>query len=98
MRLLFNELKTFRGQLWLNDIDKEALDRSASVIGSVLPQVKSAQGNVIELLRDAKSLPRFDLIVAGGLFDLSGRPRRTIRNQGLLLVPAATRAFLLHQY
>ena len=69
LRLLFNELKTFRGQLWLNDIDKEALDGSATAIGSVLPQVRSAPGNVVELLRDAKSLPRFDLIVAGGLFD-----------------------------
>jgi extracellular factor (EF) 3-hydroxypalmitic acid methyl ester biosynthesis protein len=69
LRMLFNELKTFRGQLWLNDIDKEALEHSVGRIATVLPHVKSVPGNVVELLRDAKSLPRFDLIVAGGLFD-----------------------------
>jgi extracellular factor (EF) 3-hydroxypalmitic acid methyl ester biosynthesis protein len=69
LRMLFDELKTFRGQLWLNDIDKEALESSAGRIAQVLPHVKSEPGNVVELLRGAKSLPRFDLIVAGGLFD-----------------------------
>src|SRR5215467_12985251 len=32
-------------------------------------RVKPVPGNVVELLKDAKSLPKFDLIVAGGLFD-----------------------------
>ncbi|SRR5579864_482344 len=59
----------FRGQLWLNDIDNEALERSMSRIALVLPHVKSMPGNIVELLRSAKSRPRFDLIVAGGLFD-----------------------------
>jgi len=69
LRMLANELRTFRGQLWLNDIDEEALERSARQIGQIVPHVTAAPGNVVELLRDAKSLPRFDLIVAGGLFD-----------------------------
>jgi len=69
LRMLFRELKTFRGELWLNDIDKEALARSVAQIAQVFPNVRSAPGNVVELLRDAKSLPSFDLIVAGGLFD-----------------------------
>jgi extracellular factor (EF) 3-hydroxypalmitic acid methyl ester biosynthesis protein len=69
LKLVLHELKTFRGQLWLNDIDKDALDRSTAQIARVCPDVESVPGNVVELLRDAKSLPKFDLIVAGGLFD-----------------------------
>jgi|SRR5450631_156784 len=69
LRMLLHELKTFRGQLWLNDIDREALERSANRIAKAFLGVRSIPGNVVELLRDAKSLPRFDLIVAGGLFD-----------------------------
>ncbi len=69
LKLLSRELKTFRGQLWLNDIDKDALERSTAQVARVCPDVKSVPGNVVELLRDAKSLPKFDLVVAGGLFD-----------------------------
>jgi len=69
LKLLSHELKTFRGQLWLNDIDKDTLEHSTAQIGRVCPDVKSVPGNVVELLREAKSLPKFDLIVAGGLFD-----------------------------
>jgi SAM-dependent methyltransferase len=69
LKTLSRELSTFRGQLWLNDIDKDALERSTAQITQVCPSVKSLSGNVVELLRYAKSLPKFDLIVAGGLFD-----------------------------
>jgi len=69
LKTLSRELKTFHGQLWLNDIDNDALERSTAQIARVCPTVKSVSGNVVELLRDAKSLPKFDLIVAGGLFD-----------------------------
>jgi extracellular factor (EF) 3-hydroxypalmitic acid methyl ester biosynthesis protein len=69
LRLLAKELKAFRGQLWLNDIDQEALQRSVNEISLHVPYVRSVPGNVVELLRESKSLPRFDLIVAGGLFD-----------------------------
>jgi extracellular factor (EF) 3-hydroxypalmitic acid methyl ester biosynthesis protein len=69
LKTLSRELKAFRGQLWLNDVDKDALERSTAEIARVCPSVKSVSGNVVELLRDAKSLPKFDLIVAGGLFD-----------------------------
>jgi extracellular factor (EF) 3-hydroxypalmitic acid methyl ester biosynthesis protein len=69
LRLLSKELKAFRGQLWLNDIDKEALQCSIDAISPVVANIKAVHGNVVELLRAAKSLPRFDLILAGGLFD-----------------------------
>ena len=69
LRLLLDDFKTFRGQLWLNDIDGGALEYSARTIAPAWPQVKTVRGNVVELVRDAKSLPRFDLIVAGGLYD-----------------------------
>jgi SAM-dependent methyltransferase len=69
LRLLAQELKAFRGELWLNDVDEGALARSTVMVSASFPQVRSAVGNVVELLRDAKSLPKFDLIVAGGLFD-----------------------------
>jgi SAM-dependent methyltransferase len=69
LRMLAHELRSFRGELWLNEIDKEALERSVAQIAQAFPGVKAVPGNVVELLRDAKSLPKFDLIVAGGLFD-----------------------------
>lgn len=69
LRMLSHELRTFEGELWLNDIDKEALQKSATMIAQSFSQVKSVPGNVVELLRDAKAMPKFDLIVAGGLFD-----------------------------
>ncbi len=90
LKTLSRELKAFRGQLWLNDIDKGALERSASVIAQVCPTVKAVPGNVVELLRDAKSLPKFDLVVAGGLFDyLEDRVARfVIRGAYSCLLPS----------
>jgi SAM-dependent methyltransferase len=69
LRLLHNGLKSFQGQLWLNDIDEGALERSVAMVTTSVPQVQSAPGNVVALLRESRSLPKFDLIVAGGLFD-----------------------------
>ena len=69
IRFALNDFRFFRGQLWLNDIDEGALDYSTGLIASVCPQVRAVRGNVIDLLKGGKSLPRFDLIVAGGLFD-----------------------------
>src|SRR3974390_392136 len=94
LRLLPEEVQSFQGQLWLNDIDKGALDRSAAMIKASVTQVQSAPGNVVELLRESKSLPKFDLIVAGGLFDyLEDRVARFVIKGAFACLTARGRFF-----
>jgi extracellular factor (EF) 3-hydroxypalmitic acid methyl ester biosynthesis protein len=97
LKLLSHELKMFRGQLWLNDIDKDTLEHSTAQIGRVCPDVKSVPENVVELLREAESLPKFDLIVAGGLFDyLEDRVARFVIKGAYSCLRPGGRLF--HQY
>jgi extracellular factor (EF) 3-hydroxypalmitic acid methyl ester biosynthesis protein len=65
-------LPNIAGELWLNDIDGDALDRAAEVLRSVADRCHFIKGNGVLL---AGSFPApFDLILAGGLFDYLETP------------------------
>ncbi len=80
-------LANFAGELWLNDIDGDALDRAADVLRSVADRCHFIKGNGLVL---AGSFPApFDLVLAGGLFDYLQTPHairliRTIYHDKLL--------------
>lgn len=65
-------LANFAGELWLNDIDSDALDRAAEVLQSVAERCHFIKGNGVLL---ASKFPGpFDLVLAGGLFDYLETP------------------------
>jgi extracellular factor (EF) 3-hydroxypalmitic acid methyl ester biosynthesis protein len=80
-------LKECAGELWLNDIDADALERAAEVLESVKERCHFIKGNGVLL---AGSFPgEFDLVLAGGLFDyvetpFAARLIRTIYHDKLL--------------
>jgi len=56
-------------ELVLNDNDPEALALAEQKLGAIHKHISLRSGSVLRLLRHATALGRFDLVLAGGLFD-----------------------------
>ncbi len=66
--LALDALKHSSSQLVVNDIDEYALKLSETRLQVLGDRLRLVPGNIIEVVR-SKELGRFDLILAGGLFD-----------------------------
>jgi extracellular factor (EF) 3-hydroxypalmitic acid methyl ester biosynthesis protein len=62
-------LKDFAGEIVLNDSDPAALELAEQRLRPATTQYRLAQGNVLRVAKRLAHGPRFDLVVAGGLFD-----------------------------
>ena len=62
-------LETFSGEIVLNDCEPAALELAEQRLRPVTTQYRLAPGNVVRISRRLAQSGRFDLIVAGGLFD-----------------------------
>lgn len=78
--LIKDILKQFdTGQIILTDIDKDALNLSYKRLEELNNQLTLIEGNVIKVIKQFKKTQKFDLIVAGGLFDyLTDKHIRTL--------------------
>ena len=69
-RRIAAHLPSLLGELWLNDSDSEALTFSARALQRVHDRVHLRPGNAIKVVRKtAQHGLKFDLVLAGGLFD-----------------------------
>lgn len=68
LRLIARQLPSLAGELWLNDIDADALAFSRQQLDAFADRCHFRQGDALTF---ARRLPRgaFDLVLAGGLFD-----------------------------
>jgi SAM-dependent methyltransferase len=74
LRSIREQLPALAGEIWLNDIDPDALHFSRASLRDVDPHLIVREGDAISSVR---RLPRgaFDLVLSGGLFDyLDDRP------------------------
>lgn len=62
-------LQDFQGEIVLNDCDPAALALAESRLRQATDRVRPAPGNVLRIAPRLSRGPRFDLVVAGGLFD-----------------------------
>src|SRR5437763_308443 len=70
LRRIAAHLPSLLGELWLNDNDSEALTFSARALQQVHGRVHLRPGNAIKVVRKtAQHGLKFDLVLAGGLFD-----------------------------
>jgi len=60
-------LEQIAGEIWINDADSAALNFAQSMLQHVRDRIRVVPGNALSVARTAKS--RFDLVMAGGLFD-----------------------------
>jgi hypothetical protein len=67
--LLAPYLPSMAGDIYLNDSDAEALEFSAPVFAAVRERTHTVQGNALKVARKMEQIGRFDLVLAGGLFD-----------------------------
>jgi len=66
------QLAALAGEIWLNDNDQGALDFARSQLEDLGDRIHLAPGNALQVARTLNE--RFDLVLAGGLFDYL--PRR----------------------
>jgi len=68
LRSIREQLPGLAGEIWLNDIDADALKFSRKTLSNIAQKVSVREGDAISATRH---LPRgeFDLVLAGGLFD-----------------------------
>jgi SAM-dependent methyltransferase len=91
LRSILDHLPANAGELWLNDIDEDALAFSSRSLEPIHDRCHFRRGDAISV---ARTFPRgaFDLVLAGGLFDYL-EPRRAailIRLAYSLLSPGGT--------
>jgi len=60
-------LNDIAGEIWLNDADLDALEFAQSKLDGVRDRLHVLYGNALSVVRTLKT--RFDLVMAGGLFD-----------------------------
>lgn len=69
-RSIASQLPTLLGELWLNDGDEDALEFSIRELAPVADRCQTIHGNALKVVRKAAQAGlRFDLVLAGGLFD-----------------------------
>lgn len=62
-------LSQFAGEIVLNDYDAAALELAEQRVRSASTRYRLAPGNIIRVAKHLIGGPRFDLVIAGGLFD-----------------------------
>lgn len=91
LRMLIEQLPALAGELWLNDIDKDALRFSREALCAAESQCHFREGDALSA---ARRFPRgaFDLVLAGGLFDYLDARTATLLIQMAyrLLAPGGT--------
>ena len=63
------ELATFEGEIHLNDADARALELAQSKLAPIAERCRFVHGNALKVARRFAQAEKFDLVVAGGLFD-----------------------------
>jgi ubiquinone/menaquinone biosynthesis C-methylase UbiE len=61
------QIGALAGEVWLNDADREALAFAESKLEEIRDRIHLVPGNAIQVARSLNQ--RFDLVLAGGLFD-----------------------------
>ena len=69
LRSVATLLENANVQIYLNDVEQDALDLSVSSLQSLRNRITTVPGDVIRATRQFPRYAPFDLIVAGGLFD-----------------------------
>lgn len=93
LRLLADELPAIAGELWLNDADPGALDLVSRELAPIRERCHYRPENAMRLTRRLVSNGvRFDLVMAGGLFDYLPERHATylIEHAYALLEPGGT--------
>jgi SAM-dependent methyltransferase len=93
LRLLEHELPAIAGEIWLNDADPAALELASRHVASVRERCHFRPENALRLARRmAAGNVRFDLVMAGGLFDYLPERHATflIEHSYALLAPGGT--------
>lgn len=62
-------LESSQTEVWLNDLDGEALATARIHLSALGGRLHTLEANALKLIRRTSSLGRFDLVLAGGLFD-----------------------------
>ena len=65
-------LERYAGEIVLNDSDDAALSYVAPIFAAVEERVRFAQGNALKVAKRMEREGKFDLVLAGGLFDYLG--------------------------
>jgi extracellular factor (EF) 3-hydroxypalmitic acid methyl ester biosynthesis protein len=65
-------LEQYAGEIVLNDSDDAALSFVGPIFASVEERVRFVQGNALKVARRMEREKKFDLVLAGGLFDYLG--------------------------
>ena len=69
-RAVAPHLPALAGEIWLNDSDLEAIEFSAGALYEIRDRLHFRPGNALKVARRAvQEQQRFDLVLAGGLFD-----------------------------
>jgi extracellular factor (EF) 3-hydroxypalmitic acid methyl ester biosynthesis protein len=91
LRSILDLLPGIAGQIWLNDLDPEALAFSKKALGPIAEHCLFRQGDALTAVRN---MPRnsFDLVLAGGLYDYLNERTATLLIQMVyrVLAPGGT--------
>lgn len=71
MRTIAPHLRSFLGELWLNDSDDDALALSTASLSCIRERCRVLPGNALRVVKrlTLQHAASFDLVLAGGLFD-----------------------------
>lgn len=69
LQLIQEYLNKFQGELFLNDMDSEALALSRAKLKKIERMLQIFPGNAIKIINKLGAVEKFDLVIAGGLFD-----------------------------
>ncbi len=62
-------LENFAGEIVLNDFEPDALALAATRLRAATCQIRLEPGNILRVSKRLTRFPRFNLVIAGGLFD-----------------------------
>jgi extracellular factor (EF) 3-hydroxypalmitic acid methyl ester biosynthesis protein len=62
-------LENFAGEIILNDFEPDALALAATRLRAATCQIRLEPGNILRVSKRLTRFPRFNLVIAGGLFD-----------------------------
>jgi extracellular factor (EF) 3-hydroxypalmitic acid methyl ester biosynthesis protein len=69
VQIILDLIHSFDFLLVLNDMDKEALSFSSKKLDSITDRIQIVEGNTFQSINKFAKVGKFDLVLAGGLFD-----------------------------
>ena len=69
VRIMLDLIEPFEYLMVLNDMDEDALAFSAEKLASIRDRIQIVHGNTFRLINKFAEFGKFDLVLAGGLFD-----------------------------